>query len=886
MKIVARQALMGPNRYARYPVIRLEVDLEGLEYRNTSTLFGFTSGLLRAVPSLAEHGCCFGESGGFVRRLEEGTWMGHVLEHVALALQNLVHQDVAFGKTRGTGELGHYDVVFACRDREIGMLAADAAHAIIEALLPERLRSSRGSPEAPEAIVGRFLREAGVFVFGPSTGALVRAAEARGVPWRRLGNGSLLQLGYGRHAQRLWGTVTGQTSSVAVDIACDKAQTHAILQSLGLPVPLQRRGKDLRSVHAAAEALGWPLVFKPMHGNHGRGITVVFDGEDLERGFARARAFGDEVLIEQFVTGSDHRMLVVGGRLVAAAMRVPGHVVGDGERTIEALVERANADPRRGEGHANLLTRLSIDDEARRLLEREGLDSSDIPSPGQFVLLRETANLSTGGTSVDVTDRVHPDNRRIAERAARAVGLDVAGIDFLCPDISRSALEVGGAICEVNASPGLRMHLAPSQGRPRDVAGPILDLLFPAQTPVAPPIVAITGTNGKTTTARMLAHICAQIHETVGLTTTDGVYIGGERVFVGDMTGPMGAGMVLEDPQVDVAVLEVARGGLLRAGMGVAYCDVGAVLNVSADHLGLGGVHDEDEMAFIKSVVVEVARDTAVLNADDPRVRAMASRCRARHICYISERGHDPFVRERIAAGDRAVTLEPMSGDALIVAYDHRSAIPIVPVASIPATLNGLARHNVFNAMAATGMALALGIPLAAIRRALSTFHCDYATTPGRMNVYDGHPFRVIVDYAHNANSFECIGDMVSAMPVVGRKIGVLGMAGDRRDEDIMAAARTVAPYFDLFVCRCDPDLRGRSPGEIPRLLQHGLRMAGVRPEAITVALEELEGVRVALEGARPGDLVLLFSADVERTWERVVGFQSAFGAASPAETG
>ena len=631
MRILDRSVYVGPSHYARFPVIRLELDLGELEAWPTGRLgAGYIDGLAAALPGLAEHGCSYREPGGFFRRMREGegTWLGHVLEHVAIELQNVAGEDVTFGKTRSIDERpGVYTVVYEFAQRDEGIAAGELGLRLLCSLLPEEIRPRGSVPEGwswPEAR-DEFIRFAQRRALGPSTASLVRAAEARKIPWLRLNDQSLVQLGHGKYQQRIQATVSGRTPHIAVELASDKEETNKILASLGLPVPRQELVQNESQAVRGARRIGYPVVTKPYNGNHGRGISIrLTTDEEVAAGFVTAREHSRSVIVETFLEGDDHRLLVVNGELVAATRRTPGHVVGDGTHTIVQLIDIVNQDPRRGVGHEKVLTRLELDAQAEQMLARAGLQAGSVPPAGQIVYLRKTANLSTGGTATDVTDVIHPDNRDMAVRAVRAIGLDVGGVDFLSTDITESYRTIGGGICEVNAAPGFRMHVAPSEGTPRDAAGPVIDMLFPPGTPSRVPIAAITGTNGKTTTARMLAHIAKMAGFTPGLTTTDGVYIDGQRTVQGDMTGPVSAQMVLADPQIDIAVLETARGGLLRAGMGVQEVNVGAVLNVQSDHLGLKGIDTLEQLAEVKRVVVEVATDCAVLNADDALVARMS----------------------------------------------------------------------------------------------------------------------------------------------------------------------------------------------------------------------------------------------------------------------
>jgi cyanophycin synthetase len=889
MRILDRSVYVGPSLYAHFPVIRLELELGELENWPTGRLGnGFIEALLAALPGLAEHGCSYNEAGGFLRRMREdgGTWLGHVLEHVAIELQNMAGEEVTFGKTRGAGPPGVYTVVYEYEQRDEGIAAGELGLRLLASLLPESIRPAGSVPEGWQWPAARdeFIRFAQRRALGPSTAALVRAAKLRRIPWLRLNDQSLVQLGHGKYQQRIQATVTGRTPHIAVELASDKEETNKILATLGLPVPRQELVVDEAQAVRAARSIGFPVVTKPYNGNHGRGISIgLATDAEVAQGFLIAREHSRSVIVESFLEGDDHRLLVVNGELVAATRRTPGHVVGDGMHTIEQLIEIVNQDPRRGVGHEKVLTRLELDAQAHKMLERARLQSHSVPAPGQVVYLRSTANLSTGGTATDVTDVIHPDNREMAERAVRAIGLDVGGVDFLSRNITESYRKIGGGICEVNAAPGFRMHVAPSEGTARDVATPVIDMLFPPGAASRVPIAAVTGTNGKTTTARMLAHVAKMGGFTPGFTTTDGVYINGQRTVQGDMTGPVSARMVLADPQIDIAVLETARGGLLRAGMGVNEINVGAVLNVQADHLGLKGIDTLEQLAEVKRVVVEVATDCAVLNADDPLVLKMSGYTDAKNICYVTMNPHHTLVREHIRAGGRACALEEGVNGQMIALYERGGQIPLLWTHLIPATLEGRAMHNVQNAMFAAAMAFSLGIKLDAIRQGLRTFDSTFFQAPGRMNVFNEHPFKVLFDYGHNAHAVTAMADLAQRLDVTGRRIVVLAAPGDRRDEDLVAIARAVAGRFDHYICRRDDNLRDRGPEEVPRIQAQALREAGVADAAISIIPDEQEAIDAALRMGAAGDLLLIFADALVRSWKQITKFKPA--GAPPART-
>jgi cyanophycin synthetase len=884
MKILATNVYVGPSLYAHFPVIRHQVDIGVLEEWPSAALGkGFIDALVHALPGLAEHKCSYSEPGGFLRRLreDEGTWMAHIWEHASIELQNMAGSDVSFGKTRGMGPTGHYNMIFQYKQRDVGLEAARIAHQLLMSLLPDKLKKELASEMQDDFDFDEerddFIRFAQRKELGPSTASLVAAAEEREIPFLRLNKYSLVQFGHGRFQQRIQATITSKTPHIAVEISSDKEDTHNLLRDLGLPVPRQRLVYSERQAVRAARTMGYPVVLKPLDANHGRGVSInLMDAEQIATAyqFARESARGRSVLVESFIEGMDHRMLVVNDELVAVAKRVPGHVVGDGSSTIEELIGIVNEDPRRGIGHEKVLTRLELDHQAEGLMEKAGYDASTVLTEGEIFFLRSTANLSTGGTAIDMTDVVHPDNREMAVRAVQAVGLDVGGVDFLSSDITKSYKEVGGAIVEINAAPGFRMHVAPSEGEARDVSGKVMDMLFPPGTPYRIPVASITGTNGKTTTSRMLAHILKTAGHTVGMTSTDGVYIDGRLSVKGDMTGPTSAHIVLRDPTVDIAVLETARGGLLRAGLGYRRCDVSACLNVSSDHLGLKGIDTLEQLAELKRIPIEVARDTASLNADEELCLRMADYTQAEHLCYVTMNPAHSLVKEHIRSGGRAMVLEQGINGDMITLYDNGTHYQLLWTHLIPATMEGKATFNVQNAMFAAALAFGMGKSLDDIRHGLRTFNSTIFQAPGRMNVFDEHPFRVILDYGHNAAAIQSISQLVDRLEVGGRRICVLAAPGDRRDEDIDAIADAAAGHFNRYICKADDNRRGRGEDEVPQMLRSQLLEKGIDDKAIQVIPAETDAVKAALEIAREGDLVVIFGDNIERCWKQVAGHQ------------
>lgn len=892
MRLTEARVYRGPNLYGYRPVIRLTVDLGALEEYPTSRLPNFVDRLIEFIPTLYDHTCSYGEAGGFIRRLHEGTWLGHVVEHIAIEAQCLAGTPVTYGKTRSTGHHdGEYYVVYSYIEERVGLAAARLALRLVQHLLPDELRGLTGldllddddrPPPADRPFdyhdeLADLIRVAHRMALGPSTQSLVDEARRRGIPTLRLDDQSLVQLGYGKYQQRIRAAVTGLTSNIAVETASDKELTNTLLSDVGLPVPRSILVRSADAAVAAAKRIGYPVVTKPLDVSHGRGVSLnLLDEDQVRWGFEVAEQYTSSVLVESFLAGQDYRVLVVNDQVVAVAERVPAHVVGDGSHTIGELIEITNSDPRRGIGHEKVLTRITINEQAERLLQQAGYTLDTILASGERFFLRSTANISTGGTAIDRTTEVHEANLEIARRAARVIGLDIAGVDVITPDITRSLRDVGGGIVEVNAGPGLRMHLQPSEGTPRNVAKPIIDMLFPNDAPSRIPLLAVTGTNGKTTTARMVAHILKMSGKRVGLTTTDGIYIDGELYMRGDMTGPWSARMVLKDSTVDAAVLETARGGIVREGLGFDRIDVGAVLNVQSDHLGMGGVHTIRDLARIKSLVVEVVhrRGTSVLNADDPLCLEMRDQAGGRIAYFSLQDGREgpEHLRQHIESGGLAVVLQKGAKGDMLTIYDEEHYIPLLWSHLIPATMEGLATANVANALAATAMTYAFGIPPETIRQALRTFSTSFFQTPGRLNIYDGHPFRVLMDYGHNPAALEQMRDLVAKLrPKHPRIVGVLSGPGDRRDEDLLALGKFAAEMFDELIIKQDDRLRGRASGEAADLLEEGARGAGMANSAMTRILPELEAVRYALDHGQPGDLLVIFADQITAVWKSII---------------
>ncbi|MBA2373077.1 MAG: cyanophycin synthetase, partial [Chloroflexi bacterium] len=880
LRIIETRVLRGPNYWAREPVVRMLVDLGVLEEFPSNTIPNFTDALVALLPTLEDHACSLGRRGGFISRLREGTWMGHIAEHIALEFQNLAGTDVRHGKTRSAGVKGQYDCIFEYKEEQVGIEAGRMAVALIDYLVapddPAFMFDFAGEME-------RLIRLAEKQAFGPSTQALIDEAVSRDIPYIRLDRHSLVQFGHGIHQQRIRATMTSRTSAIGVDIASDKSLTNRLLDSAGLPVPKSVVVATEEDAVAGARRLGFPCVVKPLDGNHGRGVHLDLRSEETVRAAfhgARAQSRSGALVVETYVAGNDYRCLVIGGVLAAVAERVPASVTGDGAHTIRELVETANADPRRGIGHEKVLTRIKVDQAAEELVRGQGFGLDDVPPAGAWVKLALTGNMSTGGTSIDRTIEAHPDNVEIAETAARIVGLDVAGIDFICPDISTPVRETGGAIVEVNAAPGFRMHTHPTEGEPQYVAKPVIDSLFPPGTTARIPILSVTGTNGKTTTVRMIAHILKLMGRRIGMTSTDGIVIDGRLIKKGDMSGPKSAQMVLQNPTVDTAVFEVARGGILREGLGYDRNDIAIVTNVTGDHLGLGGIDSIGQLANVKGVVVDAVprSGSAVLNADDGHVYRMGRHCAGRVVLFsmATTKGEDGFDRVdgHTSRGGAAFCLEPTAGGELIVLKLGSKKMPVLYTHLIPATFGGRARMNIANALAAAAAAWAAGAHLHDIRQGLRTFSTSFFQAPGRLNLVDVGGVRVVIDYCHNVDGMRQLVDFVDRMmddaqtrpgrigPArktvrSGRAIGVLGIPGDRRDADQREYGAIAAGSFDEIIVREDKNLRGRAPGESATNVIEGVREARAKGGARTVRaeriLEEMSAVRSALRRAAPG---------------------------------
>lgn len=856
MEIRKVLSLRGPNLWANFPVLEVWVDLGPFADQRSNQIEGFNERMMNWLPSMIEHRCSLGHRGGFFERLRQGTWLGHVLEHATLELQSLAGHDCSFGRSRETAEVGVYQVVVEYEEEAVGRECLATAHRLI-------LAAVRNEPFDVAAEAARLRSFAQHLSLGPSTRGIVEAAKARAIPVRRLNEGSLCQFGYGSRQRRIMAAETDRTGAIAEEIAQDKELTRMLLKSVGVPVPSGRPVDSAEDAWQAAQELKGPVVVKPQDGNQGRGVaTNLTAREQVCAAYAAAREESNQVLVEQYIPGNDYRVLVVGNKVVAAARREPAHVVGDGQKTIAELVKQVNLDPRRGEDHATCLSKLRLDAVSLQVLAEQGLDPDKVPEAGRMVLIRRNANLSTGGTAIDVTDRVHPEIAARAVEAAKVVGLDIAGVDVVACDISRPLDEQGGAIVEVNAAPGLRMHLQPSIGVSRPVGEAIVNLMFPDNDEGRIPIVAVTGVNGKTTTTRMIAHFLKGTGRRVGMTCTDGIFIDERRIDCDDCSGPQSARNVLANPMVDAAVFETARGGILRAGLGYDRCDVAVVTNIGeGDHLGLSGVDTPEMLARVKRCIVEVVppEGTAVLNAADPLVAAMAAHCAGAVTFFARDPDHPVIVRHR-AAGGRAIFVR----NGIVTFADAQREEAIVALDCVPLTRHGQIGFHVENALAAIAAALALGIPRETIVTRTESFANDMEKVPARFNLLDVDGSPVIIDYGHNPSALQAVIDALAPYPQP-RRVAVYSTAGDRRDCDMIRLGQQLGAAFDEVLLYEDHYLRGRSQGDIIRLMRQGMEGAS-RVQKIEEYTGSLTAVEAALLRARPDTLLMIQADAIDET--------------------
>ncbi|WP_426474474.1 cyanophycin synthetase [Chryseobacterium balustinum] len=866
MKIEKIQALRGPNIWSirRKKLIQMRLDLEEMENFPTNKIEGFRERIEHLMPSLISHRCSEGTRGGFFHRIETGTWMGHVIEHIALEIQTLAGMETGFGRTRETKSPGIYNVVFDYIEENAGIYAAEQAVEIALALIENKEYDINACIQKLKEIRERVR-------LGPSTGSIVEEAVSRKIPWIRLGSNSLVQLGYGVNQQRFQATITGNTSSIAVDIACNKELTKRMLHDAAIPVPMGDLIVDEEELQSVIKKIGYPIVIKPLDGNHGKGSSInVNDWVSSVTGLEYAQKYSKKVIVEKYITGYDFRVLVINNKMVAAARRVPAHVVGDGESNLEKLIKKENQDPRRGYGHENVLTEITVDKDTLELLEKLQYTLETIPQKGEVVYLKSTANLSTGGTSIDVTDMVHPENITMAERISKIIGLDVCGIDIMAENLTQPLKESGGAIIEVNAAPGFRMHLAPSEGLPRNVAAPVVDMLYPQGKPFTIPIIAVTGTNGKTTTTRLISHIVKNNGYRVGFTTSDGIYIQNTMLTKGDTTGPISAEFILKDPTVEFAVLETARGGILRSGLGFSQCDIGVLTNIKEDHLGMNDIHNLKDLTKVKRVVLDSVKKNgwSVLNAEDEYSMRIINDLPS-NVAIFSLDENNEYIKKFAKEG--RITCVYEEGFVTIKKGDWK--IRIGKVKDFPITMEGKAKFMIDNVLAASLACYLYGFGIEDISNSLRTFIPSAQLTPGRLNVFKFKNFKVLIDFAHNPAGYEAIEDYLKNVEST-KKIGIISGVGDRRDEDIRLCGKIAGRMFDHIIIRNEKHLRGRTEEEINGLIIDGMQASG-RDVSYETIPKEIDALKHAMGMAEEGTFITALSDVISNAIDLVQDYQA-----------
>ena len=853
------RALRGPNRHTRHTAISMVLDINEYESRPSDKINGFSDRLLTRIPTLQDHGCSIGKPGGFIQRLQTGTWAGHIIEHIAIELQCLAGMEVGYGKTLNTSKKGIYIVVFRYLVESAGLKAAKEAISLFETVAQER------DFDVSQAISElKILRED--HMLGPTTWSIVKEAKYRGIPFIRLNDDSHIQLGYGANQKQIQASITCHTSAIAVETADEKTRVKAYLKRSGIPVPSGRVVSTQEEAITVFNEIGTSVVVKPDVGNHGNGSTMnITNVDQLKKAFQAAQAYHPDVIVEEFVQGDDFRFLVINGKFVAAARREPAHIIGDGKSSIKDLIQKINLDPLRGFGHEKALTQIEIDEMTERLLSLRGLSLGSIPVEKEMVYLKTTANLSQGGTATDVTDEVSPDIRLMAERAARIIGLDCVGVDALAKDISLSLDLSGIKVVEVNAAPGFRMHLEPTNGQPRNVAKPLVDMLFPkgyTQTPV----LAVTGTNGKTTTSKLLAHTLKYSGKIVGLACTTGIIIDGKPIITGDYSGPEGAGIVVREPTVDHIVLEVARGGIVRRGLGVNEVDVGVLLNIGEDHLGTDWIESQEDLCLVKSTVVEVVKKTgtSVLNADDSMTMSVLDRARG-NIILFSLDATNQTIKAHIKDGGTIVTVDKRN----VIIRNRELDIIVCTLEEIPITFGGIIDFNISNALAAIGALNGLNLSIEQIRNGIMTFYPSPNQNPGRMNLFDFQKFKVLLDYGHNPESARAMARLLPRL-TQGRKIALCHGTGNRTTEQIIEYGEALASVYDHIILT-DFDPRNRPIGETPMLVYEGLIKGGFQEQNIEIVPEPGKAVDFIFSRAKTGDLLVIQPDELEPVMSQIM---------------
>ncbi|MGB9679704.1 MAG: cyanophycin synthetase [Thermoanaerobacteraceae bacterium] len=836
----------GRNIYSHRPVIKMLLDIEGLDVP-TNEIKGFNEKIINILPGLKKHGCSLGYEGGFLKRLKEGTYLPHVTEHIILEIQNILGYDVKFGKARHfEGDL--YNVIFEYSLEECGKRAAKMAVEMVNKIIKKVDYNLDKELENIQKILAEI-------ELGPSTMAIKSAAIKKGIPVERVGKGSILRLGYGKYQKMIEGTISQNTSCLAVDIASDKILTKQILKEHGLPVPEGDAAYTEEEAVAIAEEIGYPVAIKPYNGNQGKGVFLnITNKNEVILAYRNAKNYSDIVLIEKHIKGKHYRILVVGDKVIAVAERIPAYVIGDGVHSIKELIEIENKNPLRGYDHEKPLTQIKIDSITNMFLKKQNLDLDSILQKGEKVFLRESANLSTGGISIDKTENIHPFNIEVAVRAAKAIGLDIAGIDVTMDNIKKPLSETNGAIIEINAAPGIRMHHYPAKGKPRNAAEKIVDMLFPKGSKSTIPIISITGTNGKTTVTRMTSHILKTYGYIVGMTCTDGIFVDDVCIYKGDNTGPRSAKTCLADKNIEAAVLETARGGIIREGLGYDLADVGVITNISEDHLGIDGIETLEDLAFVKALVIEAVKDDgySILNADDPIATFLSKRAKGK-IIYFSMYENNITIKKHIENGGTAVFVKEG-----IIVIANEQITPVVKIEEIPAAFSGKVLYNIENALASIAAAYSIKIPVNIIAKGIKTFYCDENFNPGRFNIFNIGNFRVLVDYGHNIDGIKKVIQSAKKLDA-SRLVGIIGVPGDRTNSSTLKIGEICGEELDKIYIKEDLDKRGRKKGEVAKLLVQGAIKGGISKEKIKIILKETDALNEAMNNAEAGDLILVF---------------------------
>lgn len=851
MKIVSFRAFDGRNIYSHRKCIRMDVDMEGYGDTPSRKISNFNSKLVGLIPELRMHRCGIDEDGGFIKRLNEGTYLPHICEHIILALQNRIGIDVCYGKARQiSGDL--YYIIYEYREKRTGIKVGELAVKLINHLISNSECDLEFEVDKLKMIYSKER-------LGPSTYAIIEEAKKRGIPSIRIGDGSLVQLGYGKCGKIIEATIADKTCCTAVDIACDKLLTKKLLRFNCIPVAEGYEVTNSLELLKRAEEIGYPVVIKPRYGNQGNGVVVnIQDEKELMNAYKKVRQEYKNIIIEKYIKGKDYRVLFVDNKLIACAQRIPPEITGDGIKSINQLIEEVNLDSKRGNGHENILSKIKVDDELKHCIHQRGYKLESIPKKGTKIVLRENGNLSTGGISIDCTDEISDENTYILKRACKAIGLDICGIDICCEDISKS-LKENGAVIEINAAPGIRMHQYPYKGKSRNAAGAIVDYMF-KDTHKNIPVISVTGTNGKTTTTRLIGYVLSLLGMNVGMTTTGGIYINERCIEKGDTTGPNSAMAILLNKEVDAAVLETARGGIVKRGLAYDLADIGIITNITEDHLGIDGINTMNELADVKSLVAEAVKDNGyvVINADDKMSLSIINRIKS-NIIFFSMNKNNKFVRKNIEDGGIGIYVH----DGCIYAEKGSETLNLIKISDIGISFHGKLEYNIQNAMAAVSALVGMGIKYSTIRKGLRQFKDDDSFNPGRFNMFNVEGTTLVLDYGHNIEGYKAV--LKSADKIKHRRlVGVIGVPGDRMDKNIIRIGKIAGEKFDYIYIKEDKDRRGRKPFETAELLKKGVISAGFDESKIKVILSEEEAFKRAIDDSKNGDLIITFFEDYE----------------------